>query len=336
VDVVAVADPDEEGRGKAASEVGAQNTYADYREMLDRENLDLVTVGPRWVDCHEEMVLACIDAGCHIYCEKPMAASLDAADRMVAAAGAAGVKLAVAHQGVYLPQVGRVKEMLVDGAIGPVLSVHATGKQDRRGGGEDMIVLGTHLLNMMRYLAGDVAWVSSHVTAGGRELAPGDVREAGEPVGPIAGDSVESHFSFVSGVSGSFLSRADQAGGGKSYGLEIVGGEGRIALRGGSASPALIYPHGLWAPENSSQTWESIPMPDASLADGNRLAVEDLIQAAESGRDPVSSGRDATAALEMILGAYESQITGARVMFPMKKRVHPLEGFRESAATEPS
>ena len=155
-------------------------------------------------------------------------------------------------------------------------------------------------------------------------------------MGPIAGDSVESHFSFVSGVSGSFLSRADQAGGGKSYGLEIVGGEGRIALRGGSASPALIYPHGLWAPENSSQTWESIPMPDASLADGNRLAVEDLIQAAESGRDPVSSGRDATAALEMILGAYESQITGARVMFPMKKRVHPLEGFRESAATEPS
>lgn len=331
VSVVAVADPDEEGRRKAAADVGASRTYADYREMLDREDLDLVTVGPRWVDCHEEMVLACVQAGCHVYCEKPMAASPDSADRMVAAADAAGVKLAVAHQGVYLPQVQRVKQMLASGAIGPVIAINATGKQDRRGGGEDMIVLGTHLLNMMRFFAGDVAWMWAHVTVGGRELTPADVREAGEPVGPVAGDAVASYFAFKSGVAGSFVSRADQPGAGRSYGLEIVGRDGRIVLRGGSATPALLYPHGLWAPDDASQAWERLPLAEAPLSDGNRLAVEDLVQAADLGREPVSSGRDARAALEMILGAYASQISGARVPLPLEDRRHPLERFREEA-----
>ena len=184
VDFVGVADPDEAGRQKVAEATGAERTYADYREMLEKEGLDLVTVGPRWVDCREEMVTACVEAGCHVYCEKPMAASLEAGDRMVAAADRAGVKLAVAHQGVYLPQVQEVKRLLQAGRIGEVQAVYAHGKQDsRRGGGEDMMVLGTHLFNTMRFFVGDVAWMSAHVTAGGRAIGPDDVREAGEPIG---------------------------------------------------------------------------------------------------------------------------------------------------------
>ena len=70
---VAVADPDEEGRRQAAEETGAERTYADYREMLKVEDLDVAIVCPRWVDCHEEMVTACVEAGCHVYCEKPFA-----------------------------------------------------------------------------------------------------------------------------------------------------------------------------------------------------------------------------------------------------------------------
>ena len=63
VDFVVVADPDEAGRQKVAEATGAERTYADYREMLEKEGLDLVTVGPRWVDCREEMVTACVEAG---------------------------------------------------------------------------------------------------------------------------------------------------------------------------------------------------------------------------------------------------------------------------------
>lgn len=328
VEFISVADPDGAGREKARAETGAQRAYADYREMLFSEDLDIVSVCPRWVDCHLEMVLACIEAGCHIYCEKPIAMSLEDGDRMVRAVERVGLKMAVSHQGVYLPGVQMLKRMLDEGRIGRVQAIYTHGKQDHRGGGEDMIVLGTHLFNMMRYFVGDVAWMFAHVTSEGHEITPDDVREATEPVGLVAGDCVNSYFAFKSGVSGFFDSRKDQLGSNARYGMEIVGSEGMISLRGGTASNMAIYPYPLWAPTDASQKWERLELDDTPLYTGNQLAIVDLINAIEHDSEPISSGRAAVAALEMILGAYESQITGERVMFPMKNRKHPLERFR--------
>lgn len=325
---IAVADPDETGREKAKSETGAQRAYTDYREMLEKEELDIVSVCPRWVDCHLEMVLACIEAGCHVYCEKPMSMSLEDGDRMVEAADQAGLKIAVAHQGVYLPGIQTLKRMLDEGRIGRVQAIYAHGKQDSRGGGEDMIVLGTHLFNMMRYFVGDVAWMVAHVTNEGHEIMPADVHEGTEPVGLVAGDCINSYFAFQSGASGFFDSRRDQIGSDRRYGMDIVGSEGMISLRGGTASDVAIYPYPLFSPIDSSQKWETLKLDDTPLQTGNQLAVIDLMDAAEHNREPLSSGRAAVAALEMILGAYESQITGARVSFPMKNRKHPLEIYR--------
>ena len=327
VDLVAVADPDADGRAEAAEAAGAERTYEDFRKMLEMEALEIVTVGPRWVDCHEEMVLACVQAGCHVYCEKPMAHSLESADRMVSAAERAGVKLAVAHQGVYLPQVQAAKRMLDEGSIGPLLAIYATGKQDHRGGGEDMIVLGTHLFNLMRFLAGNVAWMNAQVRVGGRELRPGDAFEAREPVGLIAGDCIHSCFAFESGASGFFVSRANQPGNGQCFGMELVGRDGRLMLRGGAPTLIAAYPYSVWLPEEKSQAWEVLDLETAPFADGNRLAILDLIDAIEQDRQPLSSGVDAMKALEMVLGAYSSQISGGRVVFPVADRTHPLEGF---------
>ena len=109
--------------------------------------------------------------------------------------------------------------------------------------------------------------------------------------------------------------------------MEIVGRKGRLALRGGGSGEALVYPYSLWAPEDRSQQWEPLSLETATLGEGNRLAVLDLIDAIEEDRDPISSGRSAVAALEMILGAYASQITGARVSFPIADRRHPLEAL---------
>jgi len=326
---VAVADEDEEGRARAQQETGAPRAYADYQEMLAAERPDIVSVCPRWTDCHLELVLACLEAGAHVYCEKPMTWNLEEGDQIVSMAAAAGRKVAVAHQGVYLPRIQRVRQMLAEGRIGQVQAIHAHGKQDQRGGGEDMIVLGTHLFNMMRFFAGDVAWMSAHVAVGGRELEVGDVREAKEPVGPVAGDCVHSYFAFRSGVSGFFESRRDQVGSSRRYGMEIVGSEGTISLRGGTGGELVIYPHPVFLPADAGQRWEPLAdLPDATLGEGNRLAIVDLLRAVETDREPLSSARDAVAALEMILGAYESQIRGARVVLPMQRR-HPLVAWKE-------
>jgi len=71
--VVACADPAEEARQKVVSEFGARSAYADYREMLEREDLDLVSVCT-WTGQHREMIEAAAGSGIRaIHSEKPMA-----------------------------------------------------------------------------------------------------------------------------------------------------------------------------------------------------------------------------------------------------------------------
>src|SRR5262245_42969576 len=75
---VPVSDPDEKGRGavlpgyKSADGKSQPKGYADYRQMLDAEKPQIVGVGPRWLDQHCDIALACAERGIHMYMEKPM------------------------------------------------------------------------------------------------------------------------------------------------------------------------------------------------------------------------------------------------------------------------
>jgi predicted dehydrogenase len=231
-----------------------------------------------------------------------------------------------------MPGAAGLRQLIDGGEIGRLLELRAHGKHDHRGGGEDMMDLGTHLFNLMTYLAGKVAWMSAHVTSAGRELASTDIHEATEPLGLVAGDRIDSYFAFSSGVAGFFDSRRNSVGVNERYGMEIVGSEATVSLRGGSTGRGLmIYPYPLWAPARGEQGWRPLTLSDAPSADGNevalahRIAVLDLIEAIETGREPICSGRDGVVALEMALAAYDSQISGARVRFPVRDRSHPLE-----------
>ena len=327
VEFIAVADPDPEGRKKASIDTKARASYANYREMLEKEELNIVSVCPRWVTNHVEMVLACLEKGCHVYCEKPMTATLAEGDLIVETAAQKGLKVAVSHQGVYFPSAHALKQLLRSGKIGQVESIRAHGKQDRRGGGEDMITLGTHAFNTMRFLLGDVEWMMAHITQDGEEVGLHHVRTPTEPVGPVAGDCIESYFAFKSGVSGFYNSRKDRFG---RYGMEIYGSQGIISLNAGQSHQVAICANPTWKIGDPSQLWEIIDIcPPAlaghtSLDHGNHLAIIDLIEAIEQDRKPLSSASDAVAALEMIVGAYQSQLTGKRVSLPMGNRQHPL------------
>jgi hypothetical protein len=140
---VAVADEDEAGRAAAAKRLGVKATYADYRKMLAAEKPQVVSVAPRWLDAHRDMVVACAEHGSSVFLEKPVARTMQEADEMVAACDKAHVKCAVAHQTRYAPRVKVVKELIASGRIGDVVELHGHGKCDRRGGGEDQMVLGT-------------------------------------------------------------------------------------------------------------------------------------------------------------------------------------------------
>src|SRR5262249_7256946 len=160
----------------------------------------IVSVADRHLDQHRDMVVACARAGASVFLEKPMARTLAEADEMVAACEKHHVKLAIAHQTRYSPRLKRVKELLASGRLGDLLEMHARGKEDRRGGGEDLMVLGTHLMDLMRFLAGDATWCFARVLQAGKPVTKAQVRPGGEGMGPVAGDHIQATYGFARGL----------------------------------------------------------------------------------------------------------------------------------------
>ena len=336
VEYVAIADANPEGLKKTGAKAGITNLYADYREMLAKEKPDLVAIGPRWVDQRVDMVEAACDAGCHIYIEKPLAGSLADADRVLDACKRAGVKMAVAHQNRSFPPAREILARLRAGEFGKLVRMRARGKEDRRGGGEDLIVLGTHMLDLMTMFAGPVRWISAYVGVGDRPATVADARRPSEPVGPVAGDSLTATYGFDNGVLGFFDSRANVARSGRSpFSIVLECEQASIAIRRGEVA---IYPSSCVVPENPEFSWEKLWVEDwhytpehklrptgDMLHRGNRILVADLIDAIEQNRKPASSGADARLALEMIQGVYASHLAGgARLPIPLQQREHPL------------
>lgn len=334
-EVAAVADPDADGRAKAQARAGAKNAYADYREMLDKEKLDIVSICPRHLDQRAEMTVAAAQAGCHMFHEKAFAATLPEADRMVAAIRKAGVKVQLAHQMRRSPFTIKAGQMIEAGEIGEIQELRGRGKEDSRAGGEDLVVLGSHIFDMMRHFLGDPEWVFSHVTTGGEELGFNHMGKPREPVGPIAGRQMAAMFSFGRGVHGYFASKQCSETHIWRFGTHIYGSKGVIFL------PNAVYPNGAqayilrsaaWVPDERHE-WEPIEPEHRSFGGGryitaNALMVEDLLDAIEKDREPVCSERAGRWTVEMTQGVYASQLQGKPAAFPLAERGHPLAALR--------
>src|SRR5262249_15984404 len=141
VEVVAVADPDEKGRAAAAARIKAKAAYADYREMLDKERPEIVSVADRWLDQHHDMVLACVRHGAHVFLEKPMARTLREADEIVSACEQHHVKLAIAHQTRHSPRVKVIRDLISSGRLGGPADIPGRGKEDPPSGGDALLPL---------------------------------------------------------------------------------------------------------------------------------------------------------------------------------------------------
>src|SRR5262249_42288582 len=105
IQVVAVADPAESGRARAAQRSHALRQYGDYRQMLDKEKPQLVCVAPRWTDEHFAMARTALEVGAHVYIEKPFTQTLAEADRLLALAAKVELRIVVAHQMRLAPNV---------------------------------------------------------------------------------------------------------------------------------------------------------------------------------------------------------------------------------------
>lgn len=334
VEVVVLADPDAAGRAAAATRTKAARQYADYRELLAKEKPQLVAIAPRWTDQHHAMALAALQTGAHICLEKPFMPTLAEADEVLAAADAAGLKIAVAHQVRLAPSVVQLKRALAAGLIGEVVQVRSWGKQDDRAGGEDMLVLGTHLFDLMRSLFGDPGWCTARVLHQGRELQRSDARMVKEQIGQVAGNEVEAQFAFPNGLFATFTSRAKLRETVARWGLELVGSKGSVRILMDVFPAVYVLQSSAWTPEGKTDSWVRWPEDPGlklsaeakSFGPANRRVVDDWLEAIRTRREPICSGRAGMKALEMVMAVYQAALSGNRVKFPLTDRRHPLAG----------
>lgn len=330
-EVVALADADEKGRVEAAKRLKIDETFADYRELLDRAKPDIVAIGPRWLDQHRDMAVAAAERGIHIFMEKPMCRTPGEADEIVAACEKQNVKLALSHQTRYSPILRVVRELIEMGRVGEVLELRGRGKEDARGGGEDLWVLGSHVFNLMNHLGGDPQWCSAQVWQDGKPATKDDIRDANEGIGRLVGDHVAAMYGFPNGVTGYFASKKGAAGG--RFGLQIYGSKGVIEVLTGHLPAAHFLPDPAWSPGRSGAKWERItsagvgqpePLKDGGLDGGNDLAVRDLLAAIDEDRQPECSMYEGRTTVELITGVFAAHFAGKPVEIPLKSRTSPL------------
>jgi predicted dehydrogenase len=332
-EIVGVADANEDGLAAAAKKLKAPKAFSDYRKLLDETKPHIVAVCPRHLDQHHHMVIAAAERGIHVYQEKPMCRSLEEADQMATACEKNNVKLAIAHQTRYSPKLHVIQDMIYDGKIGKVLELRGRGKEDRRGGGEDLWVLGSHIMNLMHHFGGEPNWCYATVQNEGKPVTKKDVIDGPEGIGPLAGDTLAAMYGMDDSVTAYFASHRNQGLKGRRFGLQIYGSEGIVEILTGHLPSAHYLADAKWSPGQSGAKWVPIssagpgkpePLGDGGLNGGNVLACKDLIDAIEDDRLPECSVYEARTTVEMIAGVFESHRAGGPVEIPLKNRKNPL------------
>jgi predicted dehydrogenase len=331
--VVAVADPDEAGRAAAMQRTGAPRGYAGYRELLDRERPDIAVVASREIGDHHALVLAAAERGCHIYLEKPIAASPAEVDEMVAACARRDLLLVVAHPWRGHPPIQRVAIPLIrSGKIGAPRLARIYGMGGRHGGEELFIDLAPHFFDFLWQLFGSPQWCHAHITQDGRTSTPADLRPGAEGMGLVAGNGITAYYQFQD-CAAHFES---YQGDGKEnpYRIDIHGTEGTLSLPGPMSNQPDIYFHPLVNPPlRGDDRWEVVsadPPPDEHkwVKAHHRMAA--AIVAMLRGETPdwqLVQAPNARLYLEMALLAHASHIAGARVSLPLPDGRNPFDSW---------
>ncbi|MEG1742590.1 MAG: Gfo/Idh/MocA family oxidoreductase [Clostridia bacterium] len=172
VKIVACCDIDLVKAQNYAKAKGIEKVYSDYNEMLATEKLDAVSVCT-WNAAHKGAAIAALNAGVNVICEKPMALNQHEASEMAEAAKKNNVLLMIGFVRRYGNDAALLKKFIDAGSMGDIYYAKATylrrngcpggwfGDKSYSGGGP-LIDLGVHVMDLVRYLAGNPKPVSAY------------------------------------------------------------------------------------------------------------------------------------------------------------------------------
>ena len=274
--------------------------YDDYRQMLEAEKPDILTIATP-DNVHARPVLDAVEAGVKaIFCEKPLATSLEDARAMRQAVNDAGVLFSVDHTRRWTPAWRRLRELLAEGAVGEVQYLVGT-LSGKRG---SLFRNGTHLIDALCYLAGArPQWVFAELERGYEDHT--EYRGDGG-ADPSLEPSASGYIHFANGVRAFYTGTSKKTAGPKWH-FEIVGSKGKI-----------VGNKELFLQRDGKTEPIAAPEPANGLT-GIPAGVRELAEALDGGGTTSSPMEAAWDVVQVIFGFIESQRRGnARVDLPLE------------------
>jgi predicted dehydrogenase len=209
------------------------------------------------------------------------------------------------------------------------------GKEDQRGGGLDLWVLGSHVVNLMHFFGGPAKSCSATIWEGDRLATKEDIKQGPEGTGPLVGDRLHARYELADGTIAYFDSIKAAGVREANFGLQIIGSKGIVDLRVDVEPLAHFVPGNPFLPTKEPRPWIPItsggldkPEPVAGIkagVAGHLIPARDLMAAIQENRPTLCSAEDGRVTVEMICGVFASHLQNSKaVPLPLQVREHPL------------
>ncbi|WP_135302830.1 Gfo/Idh/MocA family protein [Haloarcula amylovorans] len=228
---------DEEALAEAADSLGFARTATDWRDVVGEVDV-FYNLGPNHV--HAEPSIAALEAGTPVFCEKPLAPTLDEAEAMTDAADSAGVPAGIAFNYRFIPAIQYAKRLIENGELGEIRHFRGRYLQDwltdpqapwswrndeELAGSGALGDLGAHTIDLARFLIGDIAELSGQLRTFVDER-PVEGEDETRPV--TVDDAYSAQVAFENGVMGTLEATRMANGNKNNHTIEIEGTRGSL------------------------------------------------------------------------------------------------------------
>ncbi len=294
--------------------------YTDYHEMLAKEKPELVAIATE-SGKHAQIALDCLDQGCNLIIEKPIALSIEDADRIIAKAKETRLKVCACHQNRFNKSIQKIRDAVEKGRFGKMFygtahirwcrdheyydraSWRGTWEQD----GGALMNQCIHNIDLLRWMMGDEV----KEVVGMTDRLHHDYIEA-EDLGIALVKFKNGSYGIIEGTTDVYPRNLEET-------LYLFGEKGTVKAGGQSVNiiEEWRFSDMLDDPEEVKQRFHENP-PNV-YGYGHTPLYADVIDAIRNDRHPYVDAEAGKRALELVLAVYQSAATGSIVKLPLRE-----------------
>lgn len=323
--LVATCDVDKEkAEAKAQEYIKGMNTpvnvgiYVDYKEMLEKEDIDVVAIATE-SGYHPEITINCMNKGKHAIVEKPMALSIADADAMIKCARENNVKLCISHQNRFNEPIQKLREAVDSGRFGRLINGTARILWNRNMGyyeqapwrgtwaldGGTLMNQCIHNIDLLQWMmGGEIDTVYAQCDTFLRDI------EA-EDFGAIIIRFKNGSIGIIEGTACVYPKNLEET-------LSIFGETGTVSIGGLAVNKIENWRFADGKDSEEEILKEQGEDPDSVYGFGHTALYKDVLDAIINDREPLINGEAGKIGMSIILAAYKSRLTGMPVKFPLE------------------